>query len=340
MAKKKFYLTIDTETATLPFANVICKNAKQKQKVAIAKPLVYDIGWVVTDRAGNIVKKENFLVQETFFVPNVFNTAYYCNKRPIYMELLEQGAVTAKNWNDIIDILLKDLRAVDISTAYNAAFDFKKAIPFTERYIKKLYSKDYNEWERKQRYACEKIAKGQGKNGTNPSFLEPYFKLRGEEFPIADLWVLACQRLINIDKYRNFCLQNELLTASAQYFKSSAETSFQYLMGQYDFIEDHTALSDAEIEAMILTKALKKGAVKPLMEAFPFRNLGTTIDYVREKQPKYAGIVINALTEYLKAYEGSSERYYNTISNKIEALTLFNEVYKRAQSEKKKSKAR
>ena len=83
---KKFYLTVDTETATIPFANQICKNANQKQKIAIAKPLVYDIGWSITDRQGNIVKTENFLVQETFFVPNIFNTAYYRDKRPIYME--------------------------------------------------------------------------------------------------------------------------------------------------------------------------------------------------------------------------------------------------------------
>ena len=86
--KKKFYLVLDTETATLPFADNICKTASEKQKIAIAKPLVYDIGWVIIDRQGNIIKRVNYLVQETFFVPNVFNTAYYKEKRPIYMELL------------------------------------------------------------------------------------------------------------------------------------------------------------------------------------------------------------------------------------------------------------
>lgn len=328
MAKKKYYLTLDTETATLPFANQICANAKQKQKVAIAKPLVYDIGWVVTDRTGDIIKKENFLVQETFFVPNVFNTAYYCDKRPIYMKLLEEGELCAKTWNEIVDILLEDLRGVDIVTAYNASFDFKKAIPFTETYIKKLYSAEYNEWEHKQRYSCENIAKGVVKDGTNPSFLEPVFKLRGEEFPIADLWNLACTKLINIDKYRNFCLKNSLLTASAQYFKSSAETSFQYLMNKYDFIEDHTALSDALIEAEILTKALKKGAVLPQMEAFPFRNLGTTMAYVKEKQPKFADIVAEALKKYLESYEGTSERYLKKVARMIESMETVSEDYK------------
>lgn len=303
MGKKKYYLTLDTETATLPFANLICGNAQEKQKVAIAKPLVYDIGWVITDRKGAIVKSENFLVQETFFVPQVFNTAYYKEKRPVYMGLYQSGAIKAMYWNDIVEILLNDLRAVDITTAYNATFDFKKAIPFTERYIKHLYSEDYNEWEKKQYNICKKIIAG-NKSGKNPEFLEPYFELRGERFPIADLWGIACDRLINIDKYRNYCLQNSLLTASAQYFKTSAETSFQYLMKQHDFIEDHTALSDAKVEAQLLTKALKKGKVEPELKTFPFKNLGTTIDYVQEKQPKYIHAVCNALRDYLEKHDG------------------------------------
>ena len=57
--KKKLYLVLDTETATLPFSDTLCKDEKQKQKIAIAKPLVYDIGWTITDRQGNIIKKEN-----------------------------------------------------------------------------------------------------------------------------------------------------------------------------------------------------------------------------------------------------------------------------------------
>lgn len=315
--KKHYYLTLDTETATLPFANEMCKNAKEKQKIAIAKPLVYDIGWIITDRVGNVVKKENFLVQETFFVPNVFNTAYYYNKRPIYMELYKNGEITAKAWDEIIELLLEDLRFCNLTTAYNACFDFKKAIPFTERYIKNLYSANYNEWEREQRKACKKILAGVD-DSENPDYLKPYFELRGETFPIADLWGIACERLINIDKYRNYCLENELLTTSATYFKTSAETSFQYLMNQHDFTENHTALSDAEIEAQILTKALKKGKIEPQINFFPFRNLGTTVDYVTEKKPKYRETVRKAMLDYINANDGANKalngnRYWKRI---------------------------
>ena len=316
--RKKFYLTLDTETATLPFANEMCKTAAQKQKIAIAKPLVYDIGWCITDRAGNIIKQENYLVQETFFVPNVFNTAYYCNKRPIYMELLAENKIKTGTWDQIMSVLLADLEICDMVTAYNACFDFKKAIPFTERYINHLYSADYNDWEKSQRKKCEKILKGKD-DSNNPEYLEPYFELRGKKFPVVDLWGVACTRLINIDKYRNYCLENKLVTTSVMYFKTSAETTFQYLMNKHDFIEDHTALSDALIEAEILTRALKRGKVEPEITAFPFRELGTTTDYI-SKKPKYRDIVVEMLEKYIEENDGElkaldGNRYWQRIVN-------------------------
>lgn len=304
--KKKYYLTLDTETATLPFADSLCQNAKQKQTIAIAKPLVYDIGWTITDRKGEVVKEENYLIQETFFVPNVFNTAYYKDKRPIYMDLLKQGKIKVGTWNEVAEILLFDLKACDYATAYNACFDFKKAIPFTERYIKKLYSSSYTMWEEEQKAKCKELLRKGGKL-ENSEYLKPVFKFRGEEFPIVDLWGVACERLINNSRYKDFCLENKLLTVSATYFKTSAETSFQYLMKDSDFTEDHTALSDAQIEAQILTKALKKGRVEPSIVSFPFRNLGTTYEYVKEQKPKYKNVVADALDVYIDANNGDIE---------------------------------
>lgn len=318
--KKKYYLVLDTETATLPFADDICNTAKEKQTIAIAKPLVYDIGWVIIDRQGNEVKKVNYLVQETFFVPNVFNTAYYCEKRPIYMDLLSKGLISAKCWNDIIIELESDLASCDMVTAYNACFDFKKAIPFTERYIYHLYNTDYNKWEKGQKKHCNRLIKGEKDDSEkNPEFLNPVFTLRNKNYPMCDLWSLACDRLINIDRYRDYCLKNKLVTASAIYFKTSAETSFQYLMNQYEFIEDHTALSDALIESQILLKALKKGKVEPTVNAFPFKELGTTYEYAMAKKPKYIQTVSVLLNEYLNTLtEGSA--YYTKIQNILENL--------------------
>jgi hypothetical protein len=74
-------------------------------------------------------------------------------------------------------------------------------------------------------------------------------------------------------------------------------------MKDYDFIENHTALSDAEIEAQILTKALKKGKVEPTITAFPFRELGTTFDYAIAKK-KYLDVVAEMLETYIEDNDG------------------------------------
>lgn len=321
MGKRNYYLTIDTETATLPFADSICKDARQKQKIAIAKPLVYDIGWVISDTQGNIYKKVNYLVQETFFVPNVFNTAYYKDKRNLYLAKLAKGEIKVDVWDNIINALLQDLQGIKMSTAFNACFDFKKAIPFTEQYMKYLYSDKYNQWESWQRKQCEKILNGTDET-ENAEYLEPYFELRGQRFDIIDLWGLACDRLINIPRYKSYCLDNKLVTNSAVYFKTSAEVVFQYLANDYDFVEEHTALADSEIESFILAKALKKGKIEPSLKAFPFRDLGTTVDFAIQKQ-KYVDTVYDLLYQYFDDNEGYDKQhlgYWVQIANLMARL--------------------
>ena len=124
-----------------------CGDAEKKKKIAIARPLIYDIGWTITNRKGEILDKKQFLIAETFSVPAVFNTAYYAEKRPIYLEMLQRRETSIKTWYEVSDMLLQDMRKVDAVGAYNSMFDFKKAIPFTELYINKLYSPNYQAWE-------------------------------------------------------------------------------------------------------------------------------------------------------------------------------------------------
>lgn len=320
MAKKKLFLTLDTETATLPFINELCSDAESKKKICIAKPLVYDIGWTVSNRKGNIIEEKNFLVQETFFVPTIFNTAYYANKRPLYIDLLKKEKITCLTWNQIIDILVTDINKVDAVTAYNACFDFKKAIPFTETYIKNLYSDNYINWEKEQRKKCKAILKGE--KSKNPDYLIPIFKLRNTSVPIIDLWNVASENL-NHNKYKNFCLKNNLWTNSVQYFSTSAESVYKYYTKNANFEEQHTALDDAKIETEILTKALKKGKVEPQIKEFPFRKLGTTIDYVKTER-KYLDKVLTALEEYLEmnnAFDLPKNGYWAKMVRMYDELT-------------------
>lgn len=321
MAKKLYYMVVDTETATLPFANEIAENdPERKKRIAIAKPLIYDIGWTITDRKGVIYDRKQFLIAETFSVPAVFNTAYYAEKRPHYLEMLSRGETSVMPWDAVMDIFVSDLAKVDAVGAFNSMFDFKKAIPFTELYIRNLYSPNYYEWETIQRRSCARIAEGNNKNEKNPDFEADVFRFRGNEYILFDLWGLATSHLLNNTTYKNECINHGLFTASGTFFKTSAESSYQYLCNKYDFVEAHTALDDAEIETFILSKIAAKHAVTAGIKAFPFRELGYTDDFCkRRKVPNLSEC--EAVYEAIAAYvDAKIETDGDNISNYTRGL--------------------
>lgn len=326
MARKGFrYMVLDCETATLPFANEIANfDPEKKKKIAIARPLIYDIGWTITNRKGEILDSKQFLIAETFAVPAVFNTAYYAEKRPLYLEMLNNKETEIKPWNEVVKILLHDLRKVDAVGAYNSMFDFKKAIPFTDLYIKKLYSPDYYEWEAIQRKLCYKIANERYQKDEEKEFDGENFRFRDEEFPLFDLWGLAARHLLNNATYKKNCLKHEMLTASGTFFKTSAEASYRYLQDKYDFDEAHTALDDAIIETYILSQIAKRHAITLGIIFFPFRELGTTDEFVmRRKTPDAdeVNVVIDAIEKYISEKEPSN--YTARLQNILSRLTEY-----------------
>lgn len=323
MHKLKF-MVVDTETATLPFVNEIAKDSEEKKKIAIAKPLVYDIGWTICDRNGHIYDKKQFLIAETFSVPQIFNTAYYAEKRPIYLKMLEKGETSIKTWNEIMEKFVADLATVDSVGAYNSMFDFKKAIPFTELYISKLYSADYYKWEELQKSFCKHILTNPPQKKNN-DFEKDIFRFRHQVYPLFDLWGLSAKTLLNNASYKKECLNHELLSASGLYFKTSAETTYQYLCEKYDFVESHTALDDAEIETFILSKIAARRAIEIGISYFPFRELGETVEFCRRlKKPNRAEcyLVINMIEEHLRTKEEGTP-YYTKMQNKINELLRY-----------------
>ena len=270
--RRKYYLVLDCETATLPYAANF--DAEAKKKIAIAKPLIYDLGWQVIDRKGKVYRRKSYLISEIFSVPSVFNTAYYASKRPIYIERLEKGETVLTDWRTAIKDLLSDIEQVESVGAYNSMFDFKKAIPFTETYINKLYSKDFYEWESFQNKICDGIASG--RKTRNENFDGDNFIFRNKKYPLFDVWGLSCKYILDNDEYREMCVNNDWITASGKYYKTSAETCYRFFKGNDDFIESHTAIDDTEIESEIFTEILRrtKNKFEIGIIYFPFRMVG------------------------------------------------------------------
>ena len=271
--RRKYYMVLDCETATLPCASQY--DEAQRKNIAITKPLIYDLGWKIVDRNGNVYNRMNFLISEIFSVPSVFDTAYYAEKRPIYLEKLRNGEIVLTDWQTAMTAFIDDLAVVDAVGAYNSMFDYKKAIPFTELYISQLYSPNFHDWLRWQSKSCEWLAEG-GKATGQQTFEESVFRFRGKAYPLFDLWGLSCQHILNCDEYKQMCVDNNWQTASGKYFKTSAETAYRFLSGKTDFDESHTAIDDCDIEAELFAEIVRRTKNKWEMgiEFFPFRLLG------------------------------------------------------------------
>ena len=267
-------MVLDCETATLPCA--INYTEEERKAIAITKPLIYDLGWKIVDRHGNVYNRMNFLISEIFSVPSVFDTAYYAEKRPIYLEKLKNGEIVLTDWQTAMTAFIADLDMVEAVGAYNSMFDFKKAIPFTELYISQLYSPNFHDWLNWQEQSCAWLASGGKATGKTP-FEEDIFRFRGKVYPLFDLWGLSCEHILNCDEYRQMCIDNGWQTASGKYFKTSAETAYRFLSGNLTFDESHTAIDDCDIESQLFAEIVKRTKNKWEMGIifFPFRMLGT-----------------------------------------------------------------
>ena len=271
--RRKYYMVFDCETATLPCASQY--DEEQRKNIAITKPLIYDLGWKIVDRNGIVYNRMNFLISEIFSVPSVFDTAYYAEKRPIYLEKLRKGEIVLTDWQTAMTAFIDDLAVVEAVGAYNSMFDYKKAIPFTELYISQLYSPNFHNWLKWQSKSCEWLAEG-GKVEGQQAFEESVFRFRGKTYPLFDLWGLSCQHILNCDEYKQMCIDNNWQTASGKYFKTSAETAYRFLSGNTAFDESHTAIDDCDIEAELFAEIVRRTKNKWEMgiEFFPFRLLG------------------------------------------------------------------
>ena len=277
--RRKYYVVLDCETATLPEA--INYEGEERKNIAIAKPLIYDLGWKVIDAQGRTYARKNYLISEIFSVPAIFDTAYYASKRCVYLEKLAKGEIILTDWKTASAELVEDMDACVAVGAYNSMFDYKKAIPFTDLYISKLYSPDFHDWLNFQNKKLPWLATGHRNENPN-GFDETIFRFRGKEYPLFDLWGLSCRHILNCDEYKNMCLDNDWQTASGKYFKTSAETAFRFFSETLDFEEAHTAIDDAEIESLLFAEICKRTKKKFEMGIiyFPFRELGTVENFM------------------------------------------------------------
>ena len=201
---KDYYLVLDVETAN-----------------STDDPLVYDLGFAVCDRKGNIYEAESYVVSDIFYKETeLMQTAYYHEKLPKYYKGIKEKAFKVINFymakKRIADLIEKyNIKAV---CAYNASFD-TKALNTTQRYL------------------------------TNSKYR--YFLPYGTE--VYCIWHMACQVICTQKRYIKFCLDNGFVSESGN-IKTNAETVFAYMTKNEKYEECHTGLQDVLIETQIMAK--------------------------------------------------------------------------------------
>lgn len=200
-----YALVLDTETTSLD------------------KPFCYDMSWVIIDKDGdNLVDAKVFVVEQVWHNLPLFESAYYKEKRPKYVEMMRKHDAVMDKWGYIMQKLNRDIKKWEITEvyAYNSDFD-EKVIAFNCEWFKTM----------------------------NPL----------DEIPIFDIWGYASEFITNKPEYLAFCETNERFTDTGNY-KGSAEVVYQYLKNDPDFIEEHMGVFDSLIEAEILAACVDSGA--------------------------------------------------------------------------------
>ena len=91
------------------------------------KPFCYNVGYKIIDSNGNTIVEHDFVVEQIWHNMPLFSTAYYANKRPLYVGRMRSRQTILDKWGYIMATMRREIKAHNVryAYAYNAPFDDK-----------------------------------------------------------------------------------------------------------------------------------------------------------------------------------------------------------------------
>lgn len=191
------------------------------ETTSLEKPFCYNIGYTIIDtEEWQVVLKKDRVVEQVWHNNMCFASAYYADKREIYVERMRKHETLMDKFGYITREMARDFEAygVTMAFAFNSDFD-----------------------ERVFAFNCDWF-----------KCINPFDNIK-----IKDIRAFFHKFIVD-DKFKQFCEENEYFTESGNY-STTAETAFRYLVDN-EFTEEHTALADSEIEGEILRECVVRGA--------------------------------------------------------------------------------
>ena len=213
--KIKYRIVLDTET---------CPIDKDFEGVTPSNMWVYDCGWAVVDRNGNVYKTRSFVNADIFLNEKIaMNSAYYQNKIPKYWDEIKSGERILTSFAKIRKALLEDIAEFKVTEIYahNCFFDYG-SLNTTQR------------WLTKSKYR--------------------YFFPYGVE--LWDTLKMARQTFGKDENYKKFCIENGFVVQNDKP-RLTAEILYKYISDDLSFEEEHTGLADTMIEKEIFMECVR-----------------------------------------------------------------------------------
>ena len=210
------------------------------------RAFVFDIAYVISNRKGKIFCERNWLVRDILTNPKIMLHSFYNNDwRSMmggkifsdYIPAIDSNDMRLESWNTIIETMREDILTydVDVFSAYNLPFDLGAMQTTHHKLIEK--------------------------------------NLDFSRLDLLCLWEFSCVTVLRSRLYHDIARQlgeEKGWITPANNVRTTAEKTYAYLTGNFEFIEKHNALDDAQIETEILHRLLKRKTPIPYNEVQGF----------------------------------------------------------------------
>ena len=193
------------------------------ETTSLEKPFCYNVGFILIDtESREVLCREEYCIEQIWHNAELFSSAYYADKRPIYVNRMRAKKIRLEKWGYVTQRMARLFKTYDIECAfaYNSSFD-----------------------EKVFEYNCDWF-----------KTINPF-----DNIPILDIRGYVHHFIAFKPKFKEWCDEQEAYTESGNY-STTAETLFRYITGNLNFDEEHTALADSEIEMFILFECIDEGA--------------------------------------------------------------------------------